>query len=83
MLENQEQIIEVEFDLRIEMQLFNQIAHIKKADNIFDNTWHLVFETKEDMRSKIFDFANENGLKTLHIQQKSNNLESLFQSLTN
>ncbi len=83
LLENQEQIIEVEFDLRIEKQLINQIVHIKKADNIFDNTWHLVFETKEDMRSKIFDFAKENGLKTLQVQIKSNNLESLFQSLTN
>jgi ABC-2 type transport system ATP-binding protein len=83
LLENQEQIIEVEFDLRIEKQLINQIVHIKKADNIFDNTWHLVFETKEDMRSKIFDFAKENGLKTLQVQLKSNNLESLFQSLTN
>jgi ABC-2 type transport system ATP-binding protein len=83
LLENQEQIIVVEFDLRVEKQLLNQIKHIKKADNIFDNTWHIVFETKEDMRSKIFDFANENGLKTLQVQQKSNNLESLFQSLTN
>jgi len=83
LLENQEQIIVVEFDLRIEKQLLKQIENIKKAENIFDNTWHLVFETKEDMRSKIFDFANENGLKTLQIQQKSNNLESLFQSLTN
>ena len=83
LLENQEQIIEVEFDLRIEKQLINQIVHIKKADNIFDNTWSLVFETKEDMRSKIFDFAKENGLKTLQVQLKSNNLESLFQSLTN
>jgi len=83
LLENQEQIIEVEFDLRIEKQLIDQLNHIKRADNIFDNTWRLVFETKEDMRSEIFDFAKENGLKTLQIQLKSNNLESLFQSLTN
>jgi ABC-2 type transport system ATP-binding protein len=83
LLENQEQIIEVEFDLKIEAQLINQITHIKKADNIFDNTWYLVFETKKDMRSKIFDFAQANGLKTLQIQQKNNDLESLFQNLTN
>jgi len=83
LLENQEQIIEVEFDLRIEKQLLDQISNIKTADNIFGNTWHFVFETKKDMRSAIFDFANNNGLKTLHIEQKNNNLESLFQSLTN
>ncbi len=83
LLENQEQIIEVEFDLRIEQRLLDKIPHIKRADNIYGNIWHLDFETKEDMRSKIFDFANENGLKTLQLQQKNNNLESLFQSLTN
>jgi len=83
LLENQEQIIEVEFDLRVEEQLLNKISNLKSAKNIFDNTWHLTFETKEDMRSKIFDFAQENGLKTLQLQQKINSLENLFQNITN
>lgn len=82
LLENQEQIIEVEFDLLVEKQLINKITNLKSADNIINNTWQLVFETDQDMRSEIFDFAKENGLKTLQVQRKSNNLESLFQSLT-
>ncbi|MCK4562579.1 MAG: gliding motility-associated ABC transporter ATP-binding subunit GldA [Flavobacteriaceae bacterium] len=83
LLESQEQTIEVEFDLRVEEQLLNKIKNLKSAKNIFDNTWQLTFDTKEDMRSKIFDFAQENGLKTLQLQQKINSLESLFQNLTN
>ena len=83
LLENQEQTIEVEFDLRVEEQLLNTIPNIKKSVNIFDNTWQLTFDTKEDMRPKVFDFAQTNGLKTLQLQQKVNSLESLFQSLTN
>jgi len=83
LLENQEQIIEVEFDLRIEKELIQKIPNIKSVQNTFENTWQLSFDTKKDMRSKIFDFAQENGLKSLHIQQKNNNLESLFQKLTN
>ncbi len=83
LLENQEQIIEVEFDLRVEEQLLNGIAHIEKAQNIFDNTWQLTFGTKNDMRSEVFDFAQSNGLKILQLQQKVISLESLFQSLTN
>ena len=83
LLENQEQIIEVEFDLRIEKELIQKIPNIKSIQNTFENTWQLSFDTKKDMRSKIFDFAQENGLKSLHIQQKNNNLESLFQKLTN
>lgn len=83
LLENQEQIIEVEFDLRVEKQLLEQIHNIKEVKNVFDNTWHLTFESKNDMRPDIFDFAKANGLKTLQLQQKVNNLESLFQDLTN
>ncbi len=83
LLENQEQIIEVEFDLRVEKQLLEQIHNIKEVKNVFDNTWHLTFESKDDMRPEIFDFAKANGLKTLQLQQKVNNLESLFQSITN
>ena len=82
-LENQDQIIEVEFDLRIDKELILKIANIKIAHNINDNIWQLKFNTNEDMRSKVFDFAQENGLKTLQLQQKNNNLEGLFKNLTN
>ncbi len=82
LLKDQDQTIEVEFDLRVEEQLINQISNLKTAENLFDNTWKLTFNTQKDMRSKIFDFANTNGLKTLQIQQKVNSLESLFQNLT-
>ena len=83
LLEKQEQIIEVEFDLRVEKQLLQKIPHVVKTENVFDTTWLITYDIKEDMRSKLFDFAQENGLKTLQIQQKINSLESLFQSLTN
>ncbi len=83
LLIDQEQIIEVEFDLLVEEQLLKQIPHIKISKNIFDNTWQLTFDTQKDMRSEIFDFAKANGLKTLQIQQKVISLENLFQNLTN
>jgi len=82
LLENQDQVIEVEFDLRVEEQLLKKIPHVIKAENVFDTTWRFTFDTKDDMRSKLFDFAQENGLKTLQIQQKINSLERLFQNLT-
>ncbi len=83
LLENQEQIIEVEFDLLIENQLLKNIPHMKNVDNIYDNTWVITFDTKKDMRPVIFDFAKDNGLRTLLLQQKINSLENLFQTLTN
>jgi len=48
-----------------------------------ENHWNLVFETEEDMRAEVFDFAKKNGLRTLQLNRKINSLESLFQNLTN
>jgi len=80
---NEDQIVEVEFDLRIEEQLLNQLPKLIKAINLNDNVWQLTFNTSKDMRPAIFDFAHDNGLKLLQSQLKNENLESLFRSLTN
>ena len=45
-------------------------------------TWELTFITEKDMRPAIFDFANENGLKTLQLNQKNKNLEAVFREIT-
>ena len=79
---NQEQVIEVEFDFKIEKQFVETIPYLKSANNIHDTNWELVFNTTEDMRSIVFDFAQENGLKTLKLNSKNKNLESLFRELT-
>jgi ABC-2 type transport system ATP-binding protein len=79
---NQEQVIEVEFDFRIEKQFIETIPHLKTAENIHDTIWELTFNTTQDMRSKVFDFAHDNGLKILKLNTKNKNLESLFRELT-
>ena len=82
MMDEEEQVIEVEFDLAVEQQLFRQLRHLVKADNIFENTWKLIFNTKNDMRPELFDFANKNGLKALQINKKIQDLEGMFRELT-
>ena len=79
---DKEQVIEVEFDLRVEPQLINQIPKLKHIENIHDNIWKLTFNTSKDMRPAIFDFAHDNGLKLLQSSIKNQDLESLFRSLT-
>jgi len=78
----QQQIIEVEFDLRIEQEFLDQLPHIEAAENIMDHIWCLAFGTQEDMRPVIFDFANEHGVKILQMHQKNKNLEQLFKEIT-
>ena len=79
---NQEQIIEVEFDYKIERQFIERIPYLKNAVNVHDTIWELTFDTTIDMRPKVFDFAHDNGLKTLNLAAKNKNLESLFRVLT-
>ena len=81
--QDQDQIIEVEFDYKIEKKFIDLIPNLKTCNNFHDTSWELVFATKEDMRPKIFDFAQENGLKILNMTSKNKNLESLFRELTN
>lgn len=81
--ENVEQVIEVEFDYRIEEQAVAKIPHLKSFKNTFDNVWELTFASDKDMRPAVFDFAHDNGLKTLQLNQKNKNLEAIFREMTN
>ncbi len=79
---NQEQLIEVEFDFRVEDQLLKRLPNVADAKNTFGMTWEITFNTKEDMRSLIFDFAKENELKILKMDTKNATLENMFRELT-
>ena len=80
---DQKQVIQVEFDLRIEEKSLLKMPYINEVFNTKENHWNLLFETEEDMRAEVFDFAKNNGLRTLQLNKKSMSLESLFQNLTN
>ena len=80
--EDKQQVIEVEFDYRVEEQLLAKLENIVSYKNIHEMTWELTFVADKDMRPAIFDFANENGLKTLQLNQKNKNLEAVFREIT-
>jgi ABC-2 type transport system ATP-binding protein len=77
-----EQIIDVEFDRTVTSELVSSIPGLAHAVNVSDNLWELTFESDQDMRSVVFDFAQEHQLKTLQLNLKSKNLESLFREVT-
>lgn len=80
--EEKEQIIEVEFDKVISEAILSSLPNIKTYKNTIGNSWELTFTTEDDMRPKLFDFAHDNGLKTLQISLKSKNLEEIFREKT-
>lgn len=79
---DKEQVIEVEFDYKIEEVAISRIPHLKSYKNIHDMTWELTFLSDRDMRPAVFDFAHDNGLRTLQLNQKNKNLEAVFREIT-
>ncbi|MBT8256104.1 MAG: ATP-binding cassette domain-containing protein, partial [Bacteroidia bacterium] len=77
-----EQIIEVEFDYRVEEVALEKIEKVSKVENVQGFVYNLYFSTQNDMRARVFDFAHDNGLKILQLHKKNATLEKLFVDLT-
>ena len=80
--QNQQQIIHVEFDYSVELEAFNRLQKVKKAKEIGLYEYELYFETSEDMRPYVFDFAHDIGLKIKTLNRKNQSLEDLFKEVT-
>lgn len=77
-----QQIVEVEFDYRVEEVALEQISKVSKVENKGGFIYHIFFNTEKDMRGDVFDFAHDNGLKILQLHQKNISLEKMFIELT-
>ncbi|WP_445719702.1 gliding motility-associated ABC transporter ATP-binding subunit GldA [Flavobacterium sp.] len=80
--EDPEQVIEVEFDKKVDENIFSSLSNLKSAKNTHDLVWELTFTAATDMRPVLFDFAQANQLRTLQIVLKSKNLEQIFREKT-
>ncbi|MFH4968683.1 gliding motility-associated ABC transporter ATP-binding subunit GldA [Gaetbulibacter sp. M240] len=80
--DDKEQTVIVEFDYRVEEAFLQQLPEVKNVVNSYDFVYEITFKTTEDMRGHVFDFAHDNKLKILQLNQKNASLESLFRDLT-
>ena len=80
--DEKEQTVIVEFDYRVEDAFLLKLPNAKTVKNTHDFIYEITFATGEDMRSYVFDFAHDNDLKILQLNQKNASLESLFRELT-
>lgn len=78
----EEQIIEVEFDQPVSAAILNELAYLTAHQNLHGNLWELRFNADVDCRPAVFDLAQNKGLKTLQLNLKSKNLETLFREVT-
>lgn len=80
--EENDQVIEVEFDFKVEEEFIKRLQNLKSYHNIHDMQWEFVFNADQDMRPVLFDFAQELGVKILSMQLKNKNLETIFREKT-
>lgn len=78
----QEQLIEVEFDRAVATELLHSIPGLTTAQHLGNNVWELTFHAEQDMRPGVFDFAQQNNLKTLQLNLRNKNLERVFREVT-
>jgi len=76
------QTIDVEFDMKVELEAMRKLKHVESVKEIGLFHYELVFDTKEDMRSEVFDFAHDMGLKIKTLLKRHQSLEELFRYLT-
>lgn len=76
-----QQIINVTFNSFISKEKLQELPNIISTSNEEKN-WVVTFNSDEDMRPKVFDFAQKNELKILELSAQSQNLESLFREIT-
>ena len=80
--DEKQQTVIVEFDYRVEEAFLKNLPKVSKVVNTHDFVYEITFKTSEDMRSHVFDFAHDNELKILQLNQKNTSLENLFRDLT-
>ncbi|MFS4482292.1 gliding motility-associated ABC transporter ATP-binding subunit GldA [Hyunsoonleella sp. 2307UL5-6] len=80
--DEKEQTVIVEFDYRVEDVFLLKLPKVERIKNTHDFVYEITFKTSEDMRAHVFDFAHDNTLKILQLNQKNASLESLFRELT-
>ncbi len=78
---NKNQIIFVEFNKPVNQQQIMKIEGVANAVHQ-DNIWEIESETEKDIRPVIFHFAIKNNLTLLTLSEKQQNLENVFQELT-
>lgn len=79
---NNQQVIEVTFQDELNSSVFQNITQLTEVKKVSKNNWLFTFESKEDRRPFLFDFAKENNLTILELKTKNQSLENLFQKIT-
>lgn len=75
-------MISIEFDKKLELRIVTSLKFVKNAKRITGHKWSIEPVAGLDIRKNLMNFAIEQGLTILSLNQQSDNLERVFQELT-
>jgi ABC-2 type transport system ATP-binding protein len=78
---NKNQKVLAEFSTTVDREKLLSVSGVKNVQ-LLENLWEIESESESDIRPAIFDFAVKNKLTLLTLQEKQQNLESVFHQLT-
>jgi ABC-2 type transport system ATP-binding protein len=76
------QVLDVEFDYRVETIALERLRDAVLVEQLDGFAYRITFDTQQDRRSTVFDYAHDNQLKILSMQKRTRTLEKMFQELT-
>ncbi|MDN6280810.1 MAG: gliding motility-associated ABC transporter ATP-binding subunit GldA [Psychroflexus sp.] len=77
-----QQIIAVEFNAEIDLSQLKNLDNLIEIKPINAEYYQLIFDTLEDQRSAVFDYAAQHNLKILNLSKVNQSLEDMFHKLT-
>jgi ABC-2 type transport system ATP-binding protein len=80
--ENSGQILEVEFEAVVDSTVFKGLAVAHNLTVINEKSFHLEFDTKDDMRPVLMKFIAEQSLPLIGIKKRESSMEDVFNTLT-
>lgn len=77
-----QQIIAVEFNAEVDLSQLKDLDNLIEIKTIDAQHYQLIFDTAEDQRSAVFDYAAQYNLKILNLSKVNQSLEDMFHELT-
>lgn len=81
-VENQTQVVFVEFDKHVSKSKLSKIESVLKVEAVNDTTYLIESNSSDDLRKLIAKFAQDNGLLALTLRTEEKSLEDIFKTLT-
>lgn len=81
-VENQTQVVFVEFDKHVSKSKLSKIESVLKVEAVNNTTYLIESNSSDDLRKLIAKFAQDNGLLALTLRTEEKSLEDIFKTLT-